>query len=91
MSWERRAGRGWCYTKTKRVNGKVVREYFVAGPVGRVAAALDAQARDRRAAEARRLAGPEAPMRALDAGCRLLTRAALVAAGSPTGRGEVNG
>ena len=65
MSWERRAGRGWCYTKTKRVNGKVVREYFVAGP--------------------------EAPMRALDAGCRLLTRAALVAAGSPTGRGEVNG
>jgi hypothetical protein len=88
MSWERRGGRGLYYTRTRRVNGKVVREYFGAGPVGRVAAALDARARDRRAAEAaalraeeQRLAGPEAAMRALDAGCRLLTRTALVAAG----------
>ena len=44
MGWEK----GRYYTRTKRVDGKVVREYFGCGPEAERAAQKDVEARDRR-------------------------------------------
>ena len=44
MGWEK----GRYYTRTKRVDGKVVREYFGCGPEAQRAAQEDVEARDRR-------------------------------------------
>ena len=47
MSWERRRNR-WYYTRSKRVNGRIVRTYFGRGPEAEAAAAEDEQRRQRR-------------------------------------------
>ena len=44
MGWEK----GRYYTRTRRVDGKVVREYFGCGPEAERAAREDDEARDRR-------------------------------------------
>lgn len=54
MSWERRQARGRYYTRTRRVNGRQVREYVGSGPAAEQAAALDAHARHQRTLEAAR-------------------------------------
>jgi hypothetical protein len=47
MGWERQR----YYTRSKKIAGKVVREYYGKGAEGRLAAALDQKRRERKQAE----------------------------------------
>ena len=87
MAWERR-GAATYYYRSRRVDGRVVKQYLGAGRAGELAAQQDAQERAKRAAEAAvwrderaELEAADAPMQELDALVRLLTRGALLAAG----------
>jgi hypothetical protein len=84
VGWER----GLYYTRSKKVNGRVVREYVGSGQLGALAAQLDEIERERRAdeAEERRAVCAElnelaTALSDLDERCDLLTRAALIVAG----------
>jgi hypothetical protein len=84
MAWER----GRYYTRSRKVNGRVVREYVGAGAIGRAAAALDAEHRAMRAQEAAawqaekaRLDAVDTQLAALDELAGLLAKAVLLAAG----------
>lgn len=84
MSWDR----GRYYTRSKKVNGRVVREYIGSGEVAELAAQIDAINRDKRETEraARRaekaaLESLDAPLKVLNDLADLLARASLLAAG----------
>jgi hypothetical protein len=84
VGWDK----GRYYTRSKKVNGWVVREYFGAGPAAASIAQLDALQREHREAEravrrAKRaeLEALDAPVTELDELADLLARAALLAAG----------
>jgi hypothetical protein len=87
MSWESREGREY-YTRSRRVGGRIRRQYVGRGELAELAAAADAsrraqsrrQAEEQRAARARWQAA-EQLLRQLDAGVELLAHAALLAAG----------
>jgi hypothetical protein len=84
MAWER----GRYYTRSRRVNGRVVRQYLGRGPEAHLAAALDARRRQEREAgrlalqaEAERQRAVDLPLRAFARLTDLLAGAALVLAG----------
>jgi hypothetical protein len=52
MAWERRGRGGPYYTRSRKVNGQVVREYIGTGGLAEAIARLDTLDRDRRALEA---------------------------------------
>ena len=52
MGWERRKRGSWYYTRSKKVGGRVVREYVGGGLLGQLAALSDAERRAKRKAEA---------------------------------------
>ena len=87
MAWERRR-RGSFYYRSKRVGGRVVKDYFGKGTIGELAADLAEEGRARRAEDAAALRTEQAclealdrPPAALDRACTMLASAALTAAG----------
>src|SRR5215212_8141388 len=88
MAWERRERGGAYYTRSRKVNGKVVREYVGTGVLGELAALMDAEKRERREEEAaswreekRNLEALVAPVEELHDAVEVLARAALIASG----------
>jgi hypothetical protein len=51
MGWERRRTAGPYYTRSRRLNGRIEREYIGKGPVANLVAGWDAEDRAARAAE----------------------------------------
>ena len=88
MAWETRKGVGHYYTRSKRVDGRVVREYIGTGPVADLIAAADAErCRERDEARATRQAREQELERAAGLvdrswrGVSNLTRAVLIGNG----------
>jgi hypothetical protein len=88
MGWETRRGSGRYYTRSRKVNGRIIREYVGTGFVAELAAQQDAEARAQRRAERERLqreatrwAAIAAPLVQLSQLLDGLTVAALIAAG----------
>jgi hypothetical protein len=88
MGWEKRERGGLYYTRTRKVGGRVVREYVGGGTLGHVAALQDAQERCRREEEAAlwneerdSLEALVAPVEDLCEAAEILYRAALLSAG----------
>ena len=86
--WERRDRGGLYYTRSRKVNGWVVREYVGTGPLAELTAELDAEERRRREEEqARRREERErldalvAPVEELCEAAEVIARAALIASG----------
>ena len=95
MAWESRERGGWYYTRSTRVNGRVVREYIGVGPIGELAAAEDAQrCAEREAqrqawkAERERLEALDGPLGTLHMICSELVCRRLRAAGYHSHKGE---
>jgi hypothetical protein len=88
MGWETRRGQGHYYTCSRKVNGRIIREYIGTGLVAELAAQQDAEERAQRLAERERLqheatrgASAAAPLMQLSQLLDGLTAAALIAAG----------
>jgi hypothetical protein len=95
MPWESRRGRGAYYTRSRKVNGQVVREYVGGGFAGQYAALRDEQERQARAAEREQLramqradAEADAALAALIDATTTLARATLILAGYHRHKGE---
>src|SRR5262245_26823955 len=85
MGWDKN---GRYYTRSRRVNGRVVREYIGGGRVGELVAQLDAIEREKRETEREcakieqeRIAALDASLAELNEIVDLVVRAALAAAG----------
>jgi len=88
MSWETRGGRGRYYTRSRRVNGRVIREYIGSGELAELIAEMDEILRIKRdaeraawRAEKERLQRLEQPLEELDRICNLLVKTSLEAEG----------
>lgn len=85
MGWDKG---GLYYTRSRRVGGRVVREYVGGGPIGELAAQLDALGRGKREAdrataraERERVVALDEPLSELNELAAELIRAVLIAAG----------
>ena len=88
MAWEKRERGGPYYTRSKKVNGQVTREYIGGGALGEIAARMDALERRRREEEAARWREERERLEVLDGimeelyeAAETLANATLVAAG----------
>jgi hypothetical protein len=88
MSWEQRNGHGHYYTSSHRERGRVVREYYGTGELGRLAADVDDIARqtrlverEERDAERDRIAALEDPIVAFGRAVDLAVSCELLVAG----------
>ena len=88
MAWEKRERGGTYYTRSRKVNGKVLREYVGGGVLGEIAALEDEYERRRREEEAafweeerERLEALSAPVDELCEAAETIARAVLLAAG----------
>jgi hypothetical protein len=88
MGWEKRERGGLYYTRSKKVGGRVIREYVGGGTLGHLTALQDAQERRQREEEAaswkqerERLEALVAPVEQLCEATEILYRAALLSAG----------
>jgi hypothetical protein len=84
MGWDK----GRYYTRSKKINGRVVREYIGGGQVGKLVAEMDLMERQEREAKRTTRLAKQAELDALDVPldelndlANLLARAALLAAG----------
>jgi hypothetical protein len=80
MGWDK----GRYYTRSKKVNGHVVREYIGIGRAAELIAQIDAAMRERRRVEREEkadLAALDAKMKSMASAADLVARAALLAAG----------
>ncbi len=91
MGWDK----GKYYTRSRRVHGRVVREYIGAGEAGEAAEALDELEREERQCHRERLKAEQAEIATFDDSictiCQLadtVAKAAMVAAGFRPHRGE---
>lgn len=83
MAWETRARGNWYYTRSRRVDGRIVREYIGAGPLAETLAAQDTgmRARWREAvAQSRQARADDAALAALVGDLSVGVDAALVEA-----------
>ncbi len=88
MAWEKRKRGGLYYTRSLKVDGKVVREYAGGGVMGEFAAQMDTLKRLQREAEVQalreereRMEALEVPLEELCEAAEALSRATLLAAG----------
>ena len=88
MSWEQRGGGGRYYTRSRREDGRILREYVGSGPLAELMALADENDRRRREEEARAWREEREDLERLDGGAgelcelaELLNRAALLYAG----------
>ena len=88
MAWESRKRGAIYYTRSRKVGGRVVREYVGGGLLGQFAAATDAEQRAKREAQAKawraeaaRLEELDASVEMLDEVAEALARGALMLAG----------
>ena len=88
MGWETRGHRGHYYTRSRRIDGRVVREYIGCGRKGELAAIADTERRAQREAERAAIRAERERVQAIDAELAALhqivdqlTRSALLAAG----------
>ena len=91
MSWERRKRGRRYYTRTRRREGRVVREYLGNGPAAEKAAAEDAKAQAEREAWRRtkqETAAVESTVSVYVQKCEELLEAAMLTAGRHYHRGE---
>ena len=95
MPWEKREGRGRYYTRTRRVDGRRVREYIGGGVPGEIAAFSDEhkrRVREETAAHLRErreeLEALAAPAACLEEAAEILAHATLIAAGYHRHRGN---
>ncbi len=95
MGWETRTRGGPYYTRSRRVNGEVRREYVGGGTLGKIAALDDQYERRRRQEEAaywnekeERLEQDASFLREFEEAAKILVRAHLIAAGCHRHKGE---
>ena len=88
MSWERRERGGRYYTRSRRVDGRVVREYIGKGPYAEFVAQMDTLQRRRREEQARAWRDEREGLDAFDRSleelheaAKVLTQATLLAEG----------